>query len=83
LVEDGSVKSDPSTVVNLRAGWHGGNWEVSADLLNVLDSDDHDIDYFYESRLAGEPSGASIEDVHFHVLEPRTLRLSIAYRLPR
>ena len=26
-----------------------------ADVLNPLDSDDRDIEYFYASRLAGEP----------------------------
>lgn len=78
LVEDGSVMSDPGTVVNLRAGYRLENWTFKADLLNVFDSDDHDIDYYYESRLASEPSGIGTEDIHYHVLEPRTLRLSVA-----
>lgn len=78
LVEDGSITSDPSTVVNLRAGYHFASWTLTADLLNALDSDDHDIDYYYESRLTTEPSGAGIEDIHYHILEPRTLRISLA-----
>lgn len=80
LTEDGSVTSDASTLMNLRVGYDANNWSVKADVLNVTDSDDHDIDYFYESRLPGEASGQGTEDIHFHVLEPRTLRVSAAYK---
>lgn len=76
LIEDGSVKSDPSKVVNLLVGHRFSNWTLKAELLNVFDSDDHDIDYFYESRLNSEASSAGTEDIHYHVLEPRTLRVS-------
>lgn len=79
LVEDGSVESDGSTMVNLALGWTGGNWRVQADVLNLLDSEDHDIDYFYGSRLPGEPA-SGVEDVHYHVFEPRQLRVSVSYR---
>tara|TARA_R110002049_G_scaffold1716_2_gene12987 strand:+ start:929 stop:2983 length:2055 start_codon:yes stop_codon:yes gene_type:complete len=78
LVEDGSVKSDDATVVNLRAGYQARQWSVKVDVLNVLDSDDHDIDYFYASRLPGEASGG-VEDIHYHVLEPRTVRFYVGY----
>lgn len=49
-------------------------------MLNLLDSDDHDIDYFYASRLPGEPA-SGIEDVHYKVFEPRQLRASIRFSL--
>lgn len=77
LIEDDSVRSDGSTLVNLSAGWAGAAWRVQVDVLNLLDSDDHDIDYYYASRLADEPL-AGIEDIHFHVFEPRQLRLSVS-----
>jgi outer membrane receptor protein involved in Fe transport len=79
LVEDGGVKSDESTVVNLRAGYSTRRWTVKLDVLNVLDSNDHDIDYFYASRLPDEPDDG-VEDIHFHILEPRTIRLYAGYR---
>lgn len=79
LVEDGSVKSDDTVSVNLGLGRRLGSWTLSADVLNLFDSNDHDIDYFYASRLPGEPD-AGVEDLHFHVLEPRTIRVSAAYR---
>ncbi len=43
-----------------------------------VDSDDHDIDYFYESQLGSELTGA--EDIHFHIIEPRTIRFSARYQ---
>jgi outer membrane receptor protein involved in Fe transport len=74
LLEDGSVTSDDATVLNLRAGYRTPQWSVKVDVLNLLDSNDHDIDYFYASRLPGEPSGG-VEDIHYHILEPRTVRV--------
>jgi hypothetical protein len=78
LVEDGSVDSDGSTIANLSAGWANDRWRLQVDGLNLFDSDDHDIDYFYGSRLPGEPA-AGVEDVHFHVFEPRQVRVYLAY----
>ena len=51
---------------------------VSLELLNVLDSDDRDITYFYESQLPGE--AAPVEDIHFHPVEPRSVRVSLQAR---
>jgi outer membrane receptor protein involved in Fe transport len=78
LLEDGSVNSEDSTVVNLRIGFRLPRWTFKVDVLNLLDSKDHDIDYYYASRLPGEPAGG-VEDVHFHILEPRTVRGYVSY----
>ena len=78
LVEDSSVESEGSSLVNLRMGRDLAAWRLQLDLLNALDSRDHDVDYFYASRLPGE-SAAGVEDIHYHVFEPRTLRASIRY----
>ena len=74
LVEDGTIKSEGSTHANLAIGWSMYNWQVQLDVLNVFDSKDHDVDYFYASRLAGEPLGG-YEDIHYHIFEPRQIRL--------
>ncbi|RDX35933.1 TonB-dependent receptor [Kangiella sp. HD9-110m-PIT-SAG07] len=79
LEETGNITSDPTILANLRLGFRQDNWTFKADILNLFDSDDHDIDYYYASRLSSEPSGAAIEDIHYHVLEPRTVRLSATY----
>ena len=77
LVEDNSVESGGSTIANLALGWSNEVWRVQLDVLNLFDSDDHDIDYFYASRLPGEGSDG-LEDVHFHVFEPRQVRVYLS-----
>jgi len=78
LVEDGSVESNGSSMVNLLLGWSNPRWRLQLEVLNLLDSDDHDIDYFYTSRLPGEPVDG-IEDVHFHIFEPRQARVQVSW----
>ena len=79
LIEDDSVRSDPTTVVNLELGYRlNKRFAVSLAAYNLLDSHDNDITYFYESQLPGE--GAPVEDRHFHPVEPRTLRLTLETR---
>jgi hypothetical protein len=74
---DGSVKSQDSLQLNSRFGYRVENdWEVALEIVNLLDSNDNDIEYFYTSRLPGEPA-AGIEDVHLHPYEPRQVRLSL------
>ena len=79
LIEDGSVESDPSTSVNLLVGWKRGPFDVRLEVLNLLDSNDDDITYFYASRLPGE-AVEGVEDQHFHPMEPRTARVHLAWR---
>lgn len=79
LIEDDSVESDGSTLVNLRVG---RDWErvgLYLDVFNAFDSADHDIDYYYASRLPGEPIDG-VEDIHFHVFQPRSVRVSLRYQ---
>lgn len=76
LIEDDSVRSDATTLVNLEAGYRlGERWRISVALYNAFDSQGNDITYYYESQLASEAE--PVEDVHFHPVEPRTLRLTL------
>ena len=50
------------------------NVRVAMDVFNLFDKKASDIDYFYESRLAGE---AAQEDTHFHPVEPRRFRVTL------
>ena len=77
LIEDGSVTSDPTSIVNLGARYAWGNVTFGLDVLNALDADDADITYFFESQLTGESD--PVEDFHFHPVEPRQLRASLRY----
>ncbi|MEO5963436.1 MAG: TonB-dependent receptor [Thermomonas sp.] len=78
LIEDDSVESDGSMIVNLRIGREWARYGLFLDVLNALDSKDHDVDYYYASRLQGEPA-EGVDNVHFHVFPSRSLRLSVRY----
>jgi len=81
LIEDNSVRATAATLFNADAGWlfrQGFRLQVS--LLNVFNARDSDIQYYYASRLPGEPVDG-VEDVHFHPVEPRQVRASIVWGL--
>lgn len=66
-------------MVNLRLSYaFTPRFTMTADLLNLFDSEDHDVEYFYESQLATEAE--PVLDHHFHIFEPRSLRLYFAYQ---
>jgi outer membrane receptor protein involved in Fe transport len=77
LVEDRSQTGKSSTLVNLRGSWHvNTRLELYAEVLNAFDRPAHDIDYYYATRLPGEPADG-IEDRTFHMAEPREIRLGL------
>ena len=79
LTEDGSEKSNSSLLFNLRTGYDvNEQLRLELDVLNLFDSNDDDITYFYESQLPGELTG--VPDRHFHPIEPRSLRAAVTYR---
>jgi outer membrane receptor protein involved in Fe transport len=79
LIEDNSARSQSTTVVNMETGWDKPNFRLAVVLLNVLNSHDHDIDYFFASRLPGEPL-SGVPDIHFRPLEPFALRVYAMYK---
>ncbi|MEO1043144.1 MAG: TonB-dependent receptor [Pseudomonadota bacterium] len=78
LIEDGSVTSEPTTLVNLGANYEWGPLTLDLDVLNLFDAEDADISYFFDSQLPSEP--APVGDIHFHPVEPRQVRFSARYR---
>jgi outer membrane receptor protein involved in Fe transport len=82
LVSDGSVKSDSTTIVNLGVGYRINRiWRLTADVLNLLDRRDHDIDYYYQSRNSPAPGAPSPDEDHFHPVEPIEFRLGFEAKL--
>ncbi len=79
LLEDASVRASDSLLVNLGAAYRRGPFELRVDAFNLTDSHDYDISYYYESRLENESAG--VEDVHFHPLEPFTMRAGVTWYL--
>ena len=79
LIEDNSQISDSTFITNARAGYRvNKRLNVTMDVLSAFDSNSHDIDYFYASRLQGE-TAEGVEDFHNHPVVPRTFRLSVQY----
>jgi outer membrane receptor protein involved in Fe transport len=77
LTEDDSVRSRATALVNLEAGYKfSSRVRLSVDVFNVLNAADSDIDFFYRSRLPGEPA-AGVDDIHFHPTLPRTARVAL------
>ncbi|SFF03186.1 Outer membrane receptor proteins, mostly Fe transport [Methylobacterium sp. yr596] len=79
LIEDNSVRSKPTALLNGRLGYAFDNGvSLALDVLNLTNAKADQITYFYESRLPGE--AAAVADRHFHPVEPTALRLTLAGR---
>jgi len=79
LIEDDSVRSNASTIVNLQAGYQiTPHWSLTLDVFNLLNAKVSDIDYYYTSRLRGEPPDG-VDDVVTHPAEPRAFRGTVTY----
>ena len=78
LTEDESVKKDGSTLVHFGVSYAQESWELGLDIINLLDQEDDDIAYWFESRMIGET--ASFEDIHFHPSNPRAVRALLKYK---
>ena len=77
LIEDNSTRSRSSTLVNGRVGYKFKNGlRLNVDVYNLFNASVSDIDYFYTSRLPGEPA-AGVDDVHFHPSEKRSLHVGL------
>ena len=77
LIEDDSVRSKPSTLLSGQLGWRFGRTiRATLDVYNLLDAEVSDIDYFYTSRLQGEPL-AGVDDIHTHPAVPRSFRAAL------
>lgn len=90
LVEDNSVKSSSSTLVNLQSTYRfNKNLQAQIDILNLFNRKVNDIEYIYESCLRTEqttsecnaltPTREGIIDKHIHPAEDRAYRFSVKY----
>jgi len=77
LVEDASVRSSATSIWNGEIGYRlSGTARLVLEGYNLFDATVADIDYFYTSRLPGDPA-EGVDDVHTHPAIPRTARLSL------
>jgi hypothetical protein len=79
LAEDGSVNSKNTTIWNGEVGYRLSNKaRLVLEAFNLFDAEVSDIDYFYASRLPGEPADG-VEDIHTHPALPRSARIGIQF----
>ena len=82
LIEDNSQRGASTLLVNARAAWTPqmlGGFEIYAELLNAFNSQDDDIDYYYETRFPGEPE-EGVLGRNSRVVEPRQVRVGVTKR---
>lgn len=82
LEETGAVEGRAMFMLNGTVGYRRGDWEAAVDVLNILDRQDNDIEYAYQSLLPGEvppPGEAGIDDIHLHPVEPRMVRVRFTW----
>ncbi len=79
LTEDNSIRSKSTSLLSARVGYNfNKNWTLSVEGFNLLDNKDHEIDYYYPSRLKEE--NASHNDIHFKPVEPISVRTALTFR---
>jgi hypothetical protein len=79
LIEDNSVRASATTLASGEIGYRfSAGFRLEVSVLNLFDSRENDIQYFYPSRLPGESSGG-VNDVHFHPVEPRQIRVALTW----
>jgi hypothetical protein len=79
LIEDGSVTSDSTTLWNGEIGYRlSPRARLVLEAFNLFDAEVADIDYFYTSRLPGEPTDG-IDDLHTHPALPRSVRVGVQF----
>jgi len=80
LIEDNSVRSKSTATLNGRVGYKiSPRVQVELEGFNLTDRKASAIDYYYTSRLPGEPA-EGVADIHFHPIESRTFRVSLLAR---
>ena len=77
LIENNSVRSKAASTISARLSYSvTPRVRFAVDAFNILDAKVSDVDYFYTSRLRGEPAGG-VDDIHFHPLEKRSVRFAV------
>lgn len=76
LIENNSVRSKSTATLNGRIGYKfSPKVKLELEAFNLTNRQNSAIDYYYESQLKGE--AAKVNDIHFHPIESRSLRLTL------
>ncbi|HUN55593.1 MAG TPA: TonB-dependent receptor [Smithella sp.] len=76
LTSDGIYRSPETLLLNAAGGYEiSKTWRVSAEVLNLLNRRDHDIDYAYQCRVT--PGATPSFEYVFHPVEPLQVRIAL------
>ena len=76
LTSDGLYRSQSTALLNAEIGYRfRDKWRFSAELLNLLNRRDHDIDYAYASQIT--PTATPVFTNVFHPVEPFQVRVAL------
>jgi hypothetical protein len=71
------VRSNSTATLNARIGYKFTRLiKAELEVFNLTNRSASAIDYYYESRLPGEPA-EGVSDIHFHPIESRSVRLTL------
>jgi hypothetical protein len=77
LTSDNAVRSDGYREINASLGYKiTPSLKIEVDVYNLTNAKADAADYYYTSRLPGEPA-AGVDDLHIHPLEPRSARFTV------
>lgn len=79
LIEDNTARSKATAPLSAQLGYKFSDTFIARlDGFNLLNQKASQIDYYYASRLRGEIGAVdSVNDIHFHPLEPASVRLTV------
>ena len=78
LIEDNSQRSKATSLVEMAAGYQlAKRVRVTAECFNLFNSAASDVDYYFVSRLPGEPL-TGVADVMTHPTLSRSARINLA-----
>ena len=76
LTSEGAYKSSQTILLNAEAGYQiNQTWRLTAEVLNLLDRHDHDIDYAYTSQAT--PTATPAFQAVYHPVEPIQVRFGL------
>ena len=79
VTQDDTIRSRASLQVSAELGYRmTPACTATLSVFNLLNQRADDIEYYYASRLRGEP--VPLSDIHFHPTEARSVRVGIRYR---
>lgn len=79
LTSDSLYRSKATALLNGELSYQfNKRWRIEAELFNMLNRSDHDIDYAYESRIT--PTAAPAFSDVFHPVEPLQVRFQLQKR---